>query len=322
MRTAIIGMGIIGKVHAEILLDKKIEIVAISDIDDKKANDFPLIPFYLDYKKMILEVKPDIVHICTPHYLHAEMVIFALQHNVNVLCEKPLCINQEDIARIIEVEQNSVAQLGVCFQNRYLPRNLFVKSFLQGKKIKNAMATLAWNRGEEYYTSSKWRGTKYGEGGGVLINQAIHTIDILEWFLGEPEYVAAQVSNLTLSDVIEVEDTATLICSGKTNFVFFATNGSNNYLPIEIIIQTETDLIRLYEDKVEINNKVVMCENVNAYYGKPCYGMGHAPLIDDFYNSIKEKKGFMIDGIEGAKAVKLVLAAYKSKGKKIKIQDV
>ena len=130
MKTAIIGMGVISKVHRSVLSEQNKNIVAVCDVKAEKASDLPNVPFYTDYKEMLEKEKPDVVHICTPHYLHAEMVIYALEHNINVLCEKPLCMKKEEIARILEAEEKSSAQLGVCFQNRYKYCNAYVKEFL------------------------------------------------------------------------------------------------------------------------------------------------------------------------------------------------
>ena len=105
MRSAIIGLGVIGNVHAQILTARGEEIVALCDIDpavaekakEKWAEDAEI---YTDYREMLEKVKPDVVHICTPHYLHADMVIDALGKNINTLCEKPLCMNREEITAI------------------------------------------------------------------------------------------------------------------------------------------------------------------------------------------------------------------------------
>ncbi len=100
MKTAIIGLGVIGDVHLEVLRSQNKNIVAVCDIDESKFSKCEEALHYKDYKKMLDEVKPDVVHICTPHYLHAEMIIYALNNNINVLAEKPLCISFEEIEAI------------------------------------------------------------------------------------------------------------------------------------------------------------------------------------------------------------------------------
>ena len=319
MRTAIIGMGVIGQIHASLLLDKGYEVVAICDTDKEKCKQYPQIKAYTNYREMLDKERPDIVHVCTPHDLHTEMILYALERDINVLCEKPLCSRKEDILIILQAEKRSRAQLGVCFQNRYIPCNQYVKTYLQDKTILSMQANVHWNRGKAYYTSS-WRGEKARAGGGVLINQAIHTLDLLQWLGGVAEYMTASVSNLTLSDVIDVEDTAFLLCEGKTNYILSATNGCKPGFPLDIQIQTQDEIIRLFDNKILLKGKVIDFPQSDQYVGKPCYGMGHAPLIEDFYDCIKTGRNFSINGEEGAKALRMVFASYESHDKKIKIE--
>ena len=124
MKGAIIGLGVIAEVHIEVLKNLKIDVCCVCDIDRDKAEKFVAqhkisSKIYTDYKEMLDLEKVDVVHICTPHYLHADMVIELLGRNINVLCEKPLCIKKSDIPRILEAERSSSATLGVCHQNRY-----------------------------------------------------------------------------------------------------------------------------------------------------------------------------------------------------------
>lgn len=319
MRTAIIGVGVIGNVHREVLLEQKKNVVALCDVNVEKTKAFSDIPVYTDYREMIEKERPDVVHICTPHYLHADMVVYALERDIHVLCEKPLCIKTEDIARILEAEEKSKAQLGVCFQNRYKYCNTYVKEYLAGKEVKGAIGFVPWKRDADYYHSATWRGTWSQEGGGVLINQAIHTLDLLQWMLGMPDFITASWSNLVLKEAIEVEDTITLAASGNSRFTLFATNGLGISFSTEIKIKTDKDVIRVCDNKVEINGENVYIEHNTKYHGKPCYGNGHGDLIADFYECIETGHKFPIDGKEAAKAVRLVLAAYASNGEAVKI---
>ena len=319
MKTAIIGLGVIGHVHFEVLKGIS-DIVAVCDVDKDKFEEFPNILHFTDYKEMIDTVKPDVVHICTPHYLHAEMVIYALERNVNVLCEKPLCMKLDEIDKVLLAEEKSEAKLGVCFQNRFSQMHRFVKNYLEKDPPVSAMANVTWNRDAEYYGQAEWRGTKAQEGGGVLINQAIHTMDLLQWFCGMPTELIATTSNLKLQGVIEVEDTAFVSCSGKVSFTLYATNNSNRSFPIEMTIMTEKDaIIHITPDYVFIDGEKQVIDKDKTYFGKPCYGSGHYELVREFYNSVKNNTEFMINGVEGSKAIKIVLTAYESNGKTYKL---
>ena len=213
MRVGIIGLGAISPLHIRALQDCGQKITAICDVDaEKRKNlnaEFGLeAEEYSDYNVLLASGKVDVVHVCTPHYLHAEIICKALSAGIHVLSEKPLAINFEQLNAIEKAVNNSSATLGVCFQNRYNASVLYLKEFFKDKEIIAATANLVWSRGKDYYSSAKWRGKKQYEGGGVMINQAIHTLDLLQWFCGMPESVIARCSNNSLQGVIDVEDTA------------------------------------------------------------------------------------------------------------------
>lgn len=319
MKSAIIGLGVIGKVHYDVLKSQNADIVALCDIDESVLEKYDGVNKYTDYKKMLDSECIDVVHICTPHYLHAEMAIYALEKNVNVLCEKPLCIKVEDIDRIIDAENKSKAMLGVCLQNRYNKSSQYVKRLLEGKKVDFAFGNVSWHRDEAYYQSGEWRGKWATEGGGVMINQAIHTLDLMQWICGAPKSVCANTYNYSLKGVIEVEDTAIALFKGDTDFEFFATNTAKSDLPVEIRFTSGGDIVTLYPDEVLINGEVVDIEKGMNWYGKISYGNGHQKLIRHFYDCVESGEKFWIDAKEASACVKQVLASYQSHGKEVEI---
>ncbi len=318
MRAAIIGYGVIGRVHGKIIPGLG-TLEAVCDVDERALAQCPHVKHYTDYKGMLDEVRPDVVHICTPHYLHAEMVIEVLGRGINVLCEKPLCIKEEDIGRILEAERNSTAQLGVCLQNRYNSSNLAVKQYLEGKQVEVGVGQVSWHRDGAYYASGDWRGKWATEGGGVLINQALHTLDLMQWFCGMPDSLVATVSNLTLKDDIEVEDTATLLCSGGANFNFYATIGTTRDCPVEISLRADGEWIKIMPKYTVMGERLTSYKDARHAWGKECYGSGHEALLADFYDCVATGRPFAIDGEEGAKVIKLILAAYRSRGAQVSI---
>ena len=326
MRSAIIGLGVIGNVHAAVLSELGEEIVALCDVredaalavKEKYAKDAEV---YTDYVKMLEEAKPDAVHICTPHYLHADMVIAALSRGVHTLCEKPLCIRHEDIDRILAAEAASSAMLGVCHQNRYLPSNRFTKDYLKDKTILGAHGSVVWHRDAAYYASADWRGKWETEGGGSLINQALHTLDLTMWFCGDPDAVTATTANLTLKNEIEVEDTVFARFTGDTPFTFLGTNTAGADFPVEICLHlSDHTQLTVLPYTVLIGGIPVPGATVKRQArGKECYGSGHETLIADFYDCVKEGRHFPIDGHEGARVIRLILATYASHGEQVKI---
>lgn len=326
MRVGIIGLGAISPLHIRAILKYGQKITAICDVDSEKRQkvnaEFGLnAEEYGDYNALLASGKVDVVHVCTPHYLHAEIICTALGANIHVLCEKPLAINFEQLNAIEKAVNNSSATLGVCFQNRYNASVLYLKEFFKDKEIIAASANLVWNRGKDYYSSAKWRGKKQYEGGGVMINQAIHSLDLLQWFCGMPETVIAHCSNNSLKNVIDVEDTAfgrfTLKNGG--NFIINATNSAASCFPIIIMFQSKTDAVELSGDNLIVNGKFVTKSDGAPIFGKEEWGVGHDKLIKEFYNCLENGKKFPIDFYEASKTVKLILKMYQSNGEKVNI---
>ena len=324
MKSAIIGLGVIAEVHVEVLKNIGAEISCVCDIDKEKAEKFVSqhnvdCKVYVDYKEMLENESIDIVHICTPHYLHAEMCVFALEKDINVLCEKPLCIKKEEIEDILNAVNRSKAQLGVCLQNRYSTINRYVRELISGESVLDGFGAMLWSRDKEYYDSADWRGKWATEGGGVVINQALHTLDLLQWFCGMPESVNGSIFNVN-HEYIEVEDTA------RARFVYdngvfelYASISHINDFAVQLMLNTESKNIIITDRNVIVNGQSVTFETIKTQNVKECYGNGHMSLIADFYDCIEHNKHFEIDAYEGAKVIKLILGIYESKGKTIKI---
>ena len=324
MKTAIIGLGVIATVHIDAIKNTESEISCVCDIDREKAEKFLKkhnveCKIYTNYKEMLDNEQLDIVHICTPHYLHAEMCIYALHKNVNVLCEKPLCIKHEEIDAILDAASKSKAQIGVCLQNRYSDINRYVKNLLEGDNINCGFGAMLWCRDKAYYDSDAWRGKWATEGGGAVINQALHTLDLMQWFCGMPIKVNANISNIE-HDYIEVEDTARarFVYDGGS-FEFYASISHSDDFPVQIMLSTKTKQIIITDRNIIVNGEAMAFKTIPTQNVKACYGSGHVGLINDFYDCIKNNKKFDIDATEGAKVIKLVLGIYNSNGQTINI---
>lgn len=324
MKSAIIGLGVIAPVHADALKRINADITCVCDIDEEIAKKFVetqnlTAKIYTDYKEMLDKEEIDVVHICTPHYLHAEMCIYALKNNINVLCEKPLCIKLEDIDKIIEAVNNSSAQLGVCLQNRYTSINRYVKELISDEKVIDGFGAVLWARDRDYYDSAEWRGKWATEGGGVVINQALHTLDLLQWFCGMPDSVNASISNVN-HEYIEVEDTARarFVYNGGV-FEFYASISHNDDFAIQMMLITADKRIIITDKNLIVNGEAIPFKTVKTQNVKECYGSGHMNLIADYYDCIRNGKHFEIDANEASKVIRLTLGIYNSKGKTINI---
>ena len=314
MKVAVIGIGNIGRVHCTILKELGFSPV-LCDIDPARRGENG----YADWRDMLKAEHPDTVHVCTPHDLHADMVVGCLEAGANVLCEKPLCIRREDIGRILEAERRAKGILGVCLQNRYNASSQAAKAWAEGKHIVSVSAMHAWRRDKAYYAADAWRGKQATEGGGVLINQALHTVDLVQWLSGMPERVSAQVSRLALSGVIETEDTAFLRMTGggATRTICATTGAGCDFPPVIFMESADGERAELLPDKFRVNGTDVPLAPVHGAYGKDCYGASHRVLIEHFYDCIKQGTRFPIGAAEGAKCVRLILAAYESGTKEV-----
>lgn len=326
MRVSVIGCGNIAHVHLEVLNAMEgIEISSVADIVEEKADRLAEkynCRAYYDYIKMLDEDKPEAVHICTPHYLHVEMAVEALSRNIHVLCEKPCAMNSDELAKIRMAQLMSTCEYGVCFQNRYNTSVIAVKKALEGGEygaIKGARAIVQWHRDENYY-SDDWHGTLKKEGGGVVINQGIHTQDLLRYLIGsEIVSVTGHVANDHLKDVIEVEDTAhaRFIFANGIVALYDATTafGTDSRVLIDLIC--EKAILRIEGNHAYVVHDdgvidpLVFDENT-AFRGKKYWGRGHEALIRDFYDCIARGEHFPIDSQEGGKAVEEFTAIYES----------
>ena len=324
MKAGIIGLGAIAPMHIEALKERGVEIVAVCDVDRKKCDDvnrkYSLSARgYEDYRQMLEKENLDVVHVCTPHYLHAEMTIAALEKNINVICEKPLAINQTQLDDIEKAVKASKAQLGVCFQTRYNRSFTELKKIIRPEEVIAAYANLVWVRDKAYYDSGAWRGTKDKEGGGVLINQAIHSLDLLLWVCGMPKSVVAHCFDDSLKGVIEVEDTVHGVydLGDNRNFILNATNASKTCFTNVLSFVTKDKTAVLYGDELFVNGERITFADGRKTVGKKEWGNGHGPLIDDFYDCVETGRRFPIDFYEGSKAVKVLLATYRSNGEKV-----
>lgn len=326
-RVAVIGCGSISANHVNAIIKSGNTLCALCDVNyanaKKLMDKFGLenLPVYENYQKMIDEVRPDSVHVCTPHYLHAEMTVYALEKGVNVLCEKPVCMRPDELDTLRRTATKSSAKLGVCQQNRYEKSMLTLKELCKDG-VSAAFGHVVWKRDADYYLSGEWRGKWDTEGGGVMINQALHTLDIMQWLCGMPDFVTANVSNDHLKDVIEVEDTACALFEyeNKPSFNFFATTSADASFPVMIRLRLPSgDFINAENDLITQNGNVIYSTQKGEVIGKSVWGMGHLTLIKDFYRCLTEGEDFPIGLEEAEKVVRLILSMYKSCGKKIPV---
>ncbi len=323
MKTALIGCGAISGNHL-VAIGKlpDVKVVALCDVIAKRAEEArnkyaPDARVYTDYIKMLDEVKPDVVHIATPHYLHCEMACEALARGIHVFLEKPACISEAELDRLLKAEKTSSAKISVCFQNR-LNASVIAAHELADRfgGVVSARASVTWNRDEAYYRSEEWRGKAKTEGGGVLINQAIHELDLMIGFLGTPLNVAARVANHRHVGVIDVEDTAELLIGfdgGATGF-FTATTAFGCDAPnFNELFCRNGKRISLLGDRLYLDGEPFNVPgDGHSSPGKECWGAGHIRLIRRFYEALKTGDPMPVTLSSAAVPLRVLFAAYLS----------
>ena len=324
-KTAIIGCGGISVTHITALQAiGNADIVALCDIrEDRLENASKLCPDaakYTDYKKLLAESDARIIHICTPHYLHAEMAIASMLSGRDVYLEKPCAMNCDEAQKIIEVSEKTGKKVCVSFQNRLINTTVFAKSVVESGemgKLLGGKGFVAWNREGAYYSESGWRGKFATEGGGVLMNQSIHTLDLLYYFLGEFESVKGHASLDKNFDVTEVEDTAQAFIKFKNgaSAVFYATNCNIVNSDIEIELYFEKGSLLFRDDSLyrRANGNIeLVCQNENLLNGKNYWGNGHIRMITNFYKAVLGEDAYYCDIRDAVQVLEIIAGIYKN----------
>jgi UDP-N-acetyl-2-amino-2-deoxyglucuronate dehydrogenase len=214
MRFAVIGAGVIGALHAETISRLAgAELTAVVDVEPERARELAARYGTLaltDLEEALARPDVDAVAICTPSGRHAEQVTRALSADKHVVVEKPLDVSLEAAHRVAVAERASSRRVTVISQHRFDPSSQVVSEAVRSGRlgrVTSGNAIISWWRSQAYYDSAGWRGTWALDGGGAVMNQGIHTVDLLVWFLGEPLEVFAWTGRLA-HERIEVEDTA------------------------------------------------------------------------------------------------------------------
>lgn len=309
-RIGIVGCGNIAGTHVwalEQLSDA--EMVAFADIRMDRAKLFS--EKYTGGKAMAFEElgtmleqgNLDAVHICTPHWLHVPMALQALEKGVSVFSEKPPAISMEEFERLCEAERNSPGSVGFCFQNRYNKTIEKARQLLESRELGEligARAFVTWRRDEKYYDSD-WKGKLATEGGGALINQTIHTLDLMLSFLGKPKEVRATLSNHHLPGIIQVEDTVEVWMefARGARACLYGTTAYATDAPVMLELSCEGGSITVMEQNVLLRQPgkelQVWKMEEGTGCGKDYWGSGHLACIRDFYGSLERGEPFRND---------------------------
>ncbi|MDW8103581.1 MAG: Gfo/Idh/MocA family oxidoreductase [Armatimonadota bacterium] len=242
VRIGIIGVGGMGSAHARMMQQiEEVQLTAVADIDSTVAQQVAEqygVPFFTDYRQCIDSGLVDAVLVATPHPSHPEIAIYAFDRGLHVLCEKPMAIHPADADQMIEAARRAGKVFSIMFQMRteraYRIARKAIEQGVVGEVMRTQLVS-AWYRNQAYYDSAEWRATWAGEGGGVLVNQAPHLLDMFCWLAGLPAKVTA-FTHTRLHD-IETEDEAFALLeysNGAHGYLYTTTNEAPGTQRIEI----------------------------------------------------------------------------------------
>jgi UDP-N-acetyl-2-amino-2-deoxyglucuronate dehydrogenase len=280
---------------------------------------------YQDFDSFLKHRPMDMVIIGSPSGLHAEQGIAAARRGLHVLTEKPIEISTTRADALIQSAKQSGVQLGVIFQDRMKPHIRRLKNWIEQGVLGKVLlvdAHVKWYRPPEYYAASRWRGRLALDGGGALINQGVHTVDLLLWLLGD--VVRVQARTATLLHKIEAEDTAvaTLEFANGALGIFHATTAAYPGYPRRVEISGTEGTVILEHDRIiaaDIRNAPAAVsesstpdENKSSSSAAVSDFRGHQAVFEDFLAAIQEKRTCACDGIEGRRSIALVESIYRA----------
>lgn len=339
LRIGIAGCGAISRNHLEAFRSvDDAEIIGVCDIDPARARATAQdwgIPNAVDTVAALLALDLDIVSVCTPHPTHEDVVLQAAAAGVHVLCEKPIAVELESADRMVQACDNAGVKLGVLFQRRFWPAAQRIRAAIDdgtlGRPIMGQCSVML-HRDPEYYSRDAWRGTWANDGGGVLMTQAIHYIDLLQWFMGDVAEVYGRINTYKHGKHIEVEDSATAVITFTSGAMatLEASTAVSPSLGVQVRITGETGAsASLTEFPEGSDGRVDLWAAGGTVSTEPAHPEGMEPNVDlatingqlvphhtaqvrDFVRALREGGEPAITGRDATAALRILLAVYES----------
>ena len=330
IRFGIVGLGHIGKRHLEMIrCNREAEIVACCDLlpPEDLGLYIPGIHFYHDYEEMLIKhPEMDVLNICVPNGLHAEMAVSALNKGYHVVCEKPMALSRSDAERMLYKSLEASRHIFVVKQNRYSPPAVWLKEILDQEllgKIYMVQMSCYWNRDERYYKANSWRG-RQEEDGGTLYTQFSHFIDIMYWLFGDITNIKGTFKDFKHTDLTDFEDSGVVsfeFVNGGIGCLNYSTAVFNKNLESSIIIVGEKGTVKVAGQYM---NEVVYCDIENyqmpelkasnppidygAYKGS---AQNHHYVIANVVDKLQNKRPIATNALEGLKVVDIIERIYQ-----------
>lgn len=341
MKYALIGCGRISPNHIMAAKGNNLEVVALCDVEEENIDDkitkFDLpvtVKKYTDYKEMLQVEKPELVAIATESGKHAQIALDCIEVGCNLIIEKPIALSLADADAIIAKAEEKGVKVCACHQNRFNKSIQKIREAIEKKrfgKLFYGTAHIRWNRGYEYYSRAKWRGT-WEQDGGALMNQCIHNIDLLRWMMGDEIVEVVGMTDKLNHDYIDAEDLGIALvkfANGSYGIVEGTTDVYPKNLEETLYLFGEKGTVKAGGTSVNIieewrfSDLLDDPEEIKAqYHENPpnVYGYGHTPLYADVIDAINNDRAPYVDAKAGRRALELVLAIYKSAAEGVRVQ--
>lgn len=333
LRMAIIGCGGISRYHADALqaLDR-VDLVATCDVVEAKARrlaeDKGVPAWTGSVRELLDEVRPDAVSICTQHKAHLDPLLECAAAGVHAIVEKPLSTSVEEARRMVAAADEAGIVFSAFFQRRFFPAALRMKQAIEeGRlgRLTTAEVVAHMSRDRAYFDRDDWRGTWAGEGGGALMNQAIHLVDLLLWFMGRPVEVYGRWATLHHGEYIDVEDTAvaTIEFENGALATIQASTGIDPEFGFRVAVHgTSGDTVSLLENPEltqaitdvwtfdgEEEQRLAWEREEAGHFGFPEF---HRVQLADFVDAVLDGRPPLVTGAEGVTPVEVIQAIYES----------
>jgi len=333
VRAGIIGCGGIAKTHAVALAAlPEATFAACCDVDEARARalaeQYGVPHIFTDVGALLRSGTVDMVMICTPHPSHAALVIAAAEAGIHVLCEKPLTIDLGEADRMVEAAERAGIKFGGIFQRRFWPAAQRIRRAIDAGQL--GRTTLAecqvriW-RPREYFARDAWRGKWATEGGGALMNQAVHAIDLFQWYMGPITEIFGRYATLLHGDYIDVEDTvvATVVFANGALGIIEAATTVKPDLGFKVAVHgTSNAMLSVWEQPESVagvNDLWTVAgeeEHIDVFEAglekQPGFPEFHRLQIQDFVRAVRDDREPAVTGAEARKALEIILAIYQS----------
>ncbi|HEY7419633.1 MAG TPA: Gfo/Idh/MocA family oxidoreductase [Ktedonobacteraceae bacterium] len=340
LRFGIIGCGVIGPTHAEaISYLPEATLVSVADIRPVQTQKFVQkyhVKAYTNFQEMLASEQLDVVDICTPSGMHGEHACLAMKAGCHVIVEKPMEITRERLDEMLHVQQETGRKLAVISQHRFDEASMQVHALIEEKALGRLVlgnAIVPWWRSQQYYDSGAWRGTWSLDGGGILMNQSIHSIDVLQWLMGPVKSVYAYTD--TLVHTMETEDTAVAVlrfANGALGTIS-ATTGAYPGVTTQIQICGDQGSAVIDNDKLAFLRLARDAKEEVGPYGSKSTTITststteqsgttsnpaaltsttHMMQIADMIRAIREDGQPLVDGNAARRPVDIILSIYES----------